>query len=123
MTDSNENALLDKILNKVKDLSTLEILTAVAPIQKNASGGYDPAIAPDTPTILTKIELVEGDIVTVFHEDSLGDNFQELRNLHKEREAQGMKIIEDRINAIKELIELIGKLREARKKKEREEDE
>ncbi len=115
----DERSLLDRILNKADDLATLEILTTVGSVEKDpTTGRYNPVVGSDTPAILTKIELIEGDIVTVFHRDSLTGDLQELREIHKEREAQGMQIINDRIAAVKELIKLVADLRGARQAKD-----
>ncbi len=111
----NERSLLQKILSKAEDLATLEILTTVAPIRKT-NGQYEADLSGNPPSILTKIELIEGDIVTAFHKDSLTADLQELRKLHKEREEQGMTIVNERIAAVKELIQLVSDMRSARKK-------
>ncbi len=115
----DERSLLDRILNKAEDLATLEILTTVGTVEKDAaSGRYNAVVGANTPAILTKIELIEGDIVTVFHRDTLTGDLEELREIHKEREAQGMQIINDRIAAVKELVKLVADLRGARQAKD-----
>lgn len=111
---SDPQSLLDRILNKIEDLATLEIVTAVGTFsQDQATGRYNADLANSPASILTKIELIEGDIVTVFHQETLKGDFEALREIHKEREAQGMQIVKDRVAAVKELVQLIVDLPKA----------
>lgn len=112
----DENTLLQRILRRAEDLATLEIVTVVGHARQDPdSGRYAPGANPEA-TMLTKIQLIEGDITSVYPRESLDGELQVLRELHQQREAQGMQIIQERLDTVKSLLKLINELRLAREK-------
>lgn len=111
--------LIVKIKNAMDNLVTLEIVTAVGDVkfQPKSDTEKDKIIATidyaaEPKAILTKIDLLQGDIRTVLHEDFVTGNYTELREFHAAREAEGHKIVEENIAALEKLFQLVKKLRQ-----------
>jgi hypothetical protein len=62
----------------------------------------------DPTVILTKIDLLQGDIKTVFNEAFVTGNYQGLREFHARREQEGYEIIQKNIAAIERLLNLVN---------------
>lgn len=106
--------LLKKIEDALKNLVTMEIITAVGGVKFKSSSNKGteenlPDIDPNSnpKVILTKIDLLQGDIKTVFNEEFVTGNYQCLREFHADREKQGHEIVTKNIEAIKALIGII----------------
>ncbi len=104
----DEEGFLDNIKNAFQDLVTLEIITAVGEVELNikdkklvATGIKD---GENCKTILTKIDLLQGDIQTVYAPEFVTGEYQSLKEFHKNREDQGYKIIQDNIETLKKLF-------------------
>jgi hypothetical protein len=113
--------ILDELITKIKkaleNLVTLEIVTIVGDVkfQPKSDTEKDKIIATidystEPKAILTKIDLLQGDIQTVFHEDFVTGNYTELREFHAAREAQGHDIVEQNLAALEKLFQLAKKL-------------
>ena len=111
--NSMGQGLIDKIVNALDKLTTLEIVTVVGRVQKD--GGKDGALgvdwSADPKVMLSKINVLMGDITTSIDPEFVTGNYQSLRDFHAKREAQGYQIIQDNIQAIKELLGLAKILR------------
>jgi hypothetical protein len=98
-----------KILDAIMNLVTLEIVTAVGHVvAKDDSGGPDIADFEKTPMILTKIDLLQGDIKTVFSEEFVTGPYKDLKAFHADREKEGHAIIDKNIAALKALVEFVS---------------
>lgn len=113
-----ENKTITKLREALENLVTLEIITAVGKVKfPPPNTGNQPhddhTILPDidyeqpSKTILSKINLLQGDIKTVFDSEFVTGEYAALREFHAEREKQGHDIIKENIKAIKELVDLI----------------
>lgn len=101
------NDLLGKIAEKLDRLVTLEIATVVGrPVPNEHGDGYRPPIEADADAMLTRIDLVQGDVTTVIPAEFLADNRKELRDFHAEREQRGHAIIQNNLDALARLLEL-----------------
>lgn len=102
-------SILEKIKESLDNLVTLKIVTAVGSVvlktDKDGSP-LDSQISADAKAMVTEIDLLQGDITTAYDEEFVTGQYKELRSFHQQREAQGMQIIKDNINALKELIGL-----------------
>ncbi len=116
VSTENKNAidvnLIDKIKNSIKNLITLEIITTVGQVELKikdkeivVTGIKD---SKNCKSIWTKINLLEGDINTVYDPEFVTGQYQSLRDFHKNREDQGHQIIKDNIAALKELYTLVS---------------
>ncbi len=113
---NNLNALVTKIKDSLNNLVTLEIITAVGQVRLKPKSGssQDPERSfPDLDydknpkVILTKIDLLQGDIKTVFHEEFVTGNYQSLKDFHADREKEGYEIVHKNLAALKELLEMV----------------
>ena len=105
-------ALIDKIINALDKLTTLEIVTVVGRVQKDENTGVlEVDWAADPKVMLSKINLLMGDITTSIDPEFVTGNYTDLREFHAKREEQGHRIIQDNIQAIKELLGLAKILR------------
>ena len=98
--------LLNDIQNALENMVTLEIVTAVGAVT-HSKNGIDYDWSKEAKVILTKFDLLQGDIKTVLHPDFVTGEYQGLRDFHSEREKQGLATVRENIKALKELAELI----------------
>ncbi len=109
--------LMKKIEEKINDLTTLEIVTAVGEVKfrtaDEGSDGIRAAINTDKPVkaILTRIDLLDGDIRTVFDEAFVTGEYKALKSFHTEREKQGHDIIEKNLKALQTLYNMAKNLK------------
>lgn len=113
---NNLNDLITKIKDSLNNLVTLEIITAVGQVrfrpkagssQDTESGFPDLDYEKNPKVILTKINLLQGDIKTVFHEEFVTGDYQSLKDFHAAREKEGYEIVHKNIEAIKELLQMV----------------
>ena len=99
--------LIKTISDKLEELTTLEIITAVVAASSGSKGLEKAEILQDSSDVMCSIiNLIEGDITTRIPESFIGDGkYQELRAFHLEREAQGHQIIQDNIKALEALLQ------------------
>jgi hypothetical protein len=98
-------AFMDTIIACVQELRTLNIVTVIG-------GSWDSAgkqinIKPEDKVIATQVDLIGGDITTVFSEDFLKAPYDGVREFHAGREKEAHQIIEANINALRNLAKLI----------------
>ena len=101
--------LISDIREALEKLKTLEIITAVGDVDlSDAPAGRLPLLRDGTAaaTIVTRIDLLQGDIQTVFSPEIVTGDYQSLRDFHAQREEQGHQIVLDNIKALKALISL-----------------
>jgi hypothetical protein len=98
--------LIDRIKDAIENLITLEIITAVGQVDFNAENGPDLDQSKDPKVILSKIDLIQGDIKTVYDPEFVTGNYKELKDFHKTREEQGHQIIKDNLDALMRLFNL-----------------
>jgi len=113
MADAKD--FIQKIIDALDKLTTLEIATAVVPANTEFKSVGDDGkvlsqkeiLAQSNNVMYSTINLIAGDITTRVPESFVGAGpFQELRAFHLEREKEGQKIIADNIAALKALIDL-----------------
>ncbi|GBC60457.1 hypothetical protein DENIS_1410 [Desulfonema ishimotonii] len=106
-----------RIRESIENLVTLEIITAVGHVQYNARGGEagdteqrlpDLDYTRDPKVILTRIDLLQGDIKTVYNEEFVTGNYQSLKEFHSAREKEGYEIVQKNIAAIERLLNLVN---------------
>lgn len=113
----NAHDLWKKLLSAADELVKLDIVTAVGPLKwqeedekTGQKGKYVPEGGTPTKVMHTRLDLLQGDIVTQMDEEFATGKFQALRDYHAEREKQGHKIIADNIQTLKSLLELLMNL-------------
>jgi hypothetical protein len=101
---------MDELLKQLRDALnkyvTLEIVTAVGEVMVDSKGDRDLDWTKNPAVALTKIDLLQGDIKTIFDASFVTGDFQALREFHASREQQGHDIIQKNIAALKSLFEL-----------------
>jgi len=106
--------LKNRIREAIENLATLEIMTAVGQVDAGGGGEGGAFRSPnldydaDPKVILTKIDLLQGDIKTVFNEEFVTGNYQALRDFHARREQEGYEIVQKNIAAIERLLNLVN---------------
>ena len=94
--------ILDKVNNKVKDLTVLEIKTLMGDMEL-VNGTIEFKPNQDIQGITSHIDLVDGDITTRITENFY-NKYPELVQWHQSREAKGNEIIENNIRTVGSLI-------------------
>ena len=94
--------ILDKVNNKVKDLTVLEIKTLMGDLEL-VNGNIEFKPNQDIQGITSHIDLVDGDITTRITEDFY-KAYPELVQWHQSREAKGNEIIENNIQTVGSII-------------------
>jgi hypothetical protein len=102
--------LTTKILEAVDDLITLRIITAVGLPKIDGEKGKPEIDFAKANVISTKINLLQGDITTLFDPVFVTGGYQCLREFHAAREKEGSEIVQKNIAAIRSLIDLIREL-------------
>lgn len=102
--------LLDQISDAISNLIHLRITTAIGPItvtfKSDGSAGTISA-SNNLKAISTNIDLLQGDITTVFDPDFVNGPYQNVRDFHAAREKEGQEIIKKNIEAATALIKLV----------------
>ncbi|MDM8552209.1 hypothetical protein QUF72_19140 [Desulfobacterales bacterium HSG2] len=126
--------LKTRIMESLENLVTLEIMTAVgyiqagpakAPASKNGKAAHrdgraayrersfpDIDYGKDPKMILTKINLLQGDIKTVYNEEFVTGEYKSLREFHAAREKEAHNIVMQNIAALERLLRLSRDLAE-----------
>ncbi len=94
--------ILDKVNNKVKDLTVLEIKTLMGDMEL-VNGEIEFKPNQDIQGITSHIDLVDGDITTRITENFY-NKYPELVQWHQSREAKGNEIVENNIRTVGSLI-------------------
>src|SRR5262245_12485654 len=103
------NKFIEKLEKCLEELVTLNVVTVVGSpkVDIKTDGGKPStqiALSGDnSKAIWTAIDLTQGDITTVVDPEFQGEAGRELREFHKNREAQGTEIIRGNISALKDL--------------------
>lgn len=116
---TNFQEIIDQIKASAEKLVTLEIMTGVGEVTiKTTGNGNVQKFDLDIPAnysakaIYSQVDLVQGDIKTLFHKDFMTQEHEELRTFHRAREAQGHDIIRQNITMLRELKNFIKELME-----------
>ncbi len=116
--DKKKDELLDKIRNALTELVQLKIVTAVGPIKATVDPQDSTRIVPEVTSIqdsslmYTRINLLDGDIVTCIPDKFVTGDYKDLREFHTAREKQGHEMIKGNFAALKELLALVRSLPE-----------
>ncbi len=109
--------LKKKIVDSIQNLVTLEIVTAVGQIQLEAKENRpedaersfpDLDYEKDPKVMLTKIDLLQGDITTVYDEEFVTGEYQQLKAYHAAREKEGYDIVQKNIETLEKLLKLVA---------------
>ena len=108
-------AVLDDFLESLKkavvNLKTLEITTAVGPINWDATKqDYVPVTDASVKVMRTKIDLFEGDMVTQMDPEFATGGLQPLRDYHMKTQADGKDILKKNVEALEALFSLVRRL-------------
>ena len=100
------DSFMDTIIKKMKDLRSLQIQTIVGDFKIDPNTNK---IIPDEKAkkIITRIDLLDGDVTTAFSEEFLKAPLNKVREFHAEREKEGHLIIDNNIKAVSSLIKLV----------------
>ncbi len=102
-----ESDLLKKIQKSLNELVSLRIITAVGPVSVSGTDGEISLSFEDAKAMYTEINLLQGDIKTMYDDEFVVGNYQSLRAFHQSREKDGQKIIQDNIQALFALLRLL----------------
>lgn len=110
--------LFQKLASAADELIKLDIVTAVGPLKyqpgqdgSQDKGRYVPDGSMPTKVIHTRIDLLQGDVVTQMDEEFATGKYQSLRDYHASREKQGNEIIQANIKTLKSLFELLTQIK------------
>ena len=87
------NEILDKLWKAIEGMTKLEITTALEGDQQRS--------------MVTVIDLVDGDIKNTIHKDFVTGDLKSLRDFHEAQVHKGQEIVKNNIAALKALLELV----------------
>lgn len=124
MADSKTSfdELYDKIENAVKNLTTLKVVTAVGDVTISQSSVTEDDTTRETRSenyqnakaILSTIDLIDGDIMTVMDEVFAKDTiYASIRDDHMERIKSAQQIVNQNVQTLLALVKAVGDILEA----------
>jgi hypothetical protein len=119
---AKDATFIDKLLAGIDNMKTLEIRTIVGDFKWDATKKKIAYSEGKVRSILTQIDLLEGDITTAMSPDFLEEPYDQLREFHADREKRGQEIIDGNIKALKELVGLVVTAVRSKKDVETEEE-
>ena len=103
--------LLEDIKKAVVNAKSLEITTAVGPINwDTAKQDYIPVTDASVKVMKTKIDLFDGDMVTQMDQEFATGGLQSLRDYHMKMQADGKDLIKKNVEALDALWSLVSKM-------------
>jgi hypothetical protein len=99
---------LEDIKNAMNNLVNLDIRTIVGEVNFDDKGKMQPVAG--SKQIVSRMNLLEGDITTAFPEEFLQAPLDSVRNFHGLRERQAMDIAHGNIKALQQFVGLIDTL-------------
>ncbi len=110
---------LSNIVQKIENITTLEIQTIVSEMEVKETGTGDkkeitvvPKAGTSAEGMISRIKLVEGDIKTYISAQFAGGEYQTLREFHMLKESQGQEIIRKNIEVIKNIATTLVKMKD-----------
>jgi hypothetical protein len=101
-----QKGFIETVLEKIDNLKTLEIRTVIGNFKWNPEKKKIEYAEGRVKTILTQIDLLEGDITTAMSEEFLEEPYAKIRDFHGDREKRGQEIIDGNLRALRQLIDL-----------------
>ncbi len=105
--DRTGQPFFDKVLEKASDLSSLSIQTIVGDFTVDKDDMKIVATPQKSDSMLTRIDLIDGDITTAMSPKFVEGDYKELREFHAKREQEGRDIIEKNISTLKSIAQTI----------------
>jgi len=96
---------LENIKDAMDNLINLDIRTIVGEVDFDSKGKMQPATR--SKQIVSRLNLLDGDITTAFPEEFLQSPLDSVRSFHALRERQAMEIVQGNIRALQHLVGLI----------------
>lgn len=103
---SKLDEILQKVENGIQDLTQLKIQTVMGKLEIDENNNIDFVSGQEIQGIVSKIDLVDGDITTQITE-KFYEKYPELVQFHQSREAKGNEIIEGNIMALGSIVSTI----------------
>jgi hypothetical protein len=102
--------LQTKLEAALRDATTLEITTIIGDITMEEVDGKFKPKAEGTKTMYTKIDLLDGDIVTMIDNAFVSGDLVKMREHHEAVEVRANKIIQDNIATLQALLKAVKDL-------------
>lgn len=106
---SKLDEILQKIENGIQDMTQLKIQTVMGRLEIDDNGQIDFIPGQEIQGIISKIDLIDGDITTQITE-KFYEKYPELVQFHQSREAKGHEIIEGNILALGTIVNTMKEL-------------
>jgi len=106
---SKIDEILQKIENGITDLTQLKIQTVMGKLEINDQNEIDFVADQEIDGIISKIDLIDGDITTQITE-KFYQKYPELVQFHQSREAKGHEIIEGNILALGTIVKTLKEI-------------
>lgn len=96
----------DRIKKAIANATTLQVVTSVGPVARDDNGDPELIIGDESKIMLTRYDLVDGDITTVMDPTFVDGPYDKLREFHQKQVDTGLQQVSDNIDALKKLYEL-----------------
>lgn len=108
-TKTKLEGLKTKIINALEELVTLKITTIVGQVTIKPDGCIDNLdFSKEHNIIMTKINLLDGDVMTVIDKAFVTGEYQTLKEFHSSREKEAQNIVKQNIEAIERLLKFVN---------------
>ncbi len=104
---SDTATFLEKVRSSLEKLVTLDIQTVVGHLTPESLQSASLTYTPESKILLTRVNLLAGDSVTVFPPEFLTDEYTALRAFHMDQVKDGHAIIQGNIAALEKLLALV----------------
>ena len=104
---ASTESFADRIKKAIANATTLQIVTAIGPVARDDNGDPALVIGDESKIMLTRYDLVDGDITTVMDPAFVdGPPYDKLREFHQKQVDTGLQRVSSNIDALKKLYEL-----------------
>lgn len=112
MADNTD--ILKRLERAAANLTTLEVITRVGPVDVTLHGGKDPDVSipsangATAPVLYTRIDILDGDIFNNLDSSFVDGPNKELKAFHAEAVKAGREMVDQRLDFIARLAQELG---------------
>ena len=103
--DSAET-LAERVKQAIANATTLQVVTSIGPVARDKDGNLDLVIGDDAKVMMTRYDLIDGDITTVMDPAYVDGPYQQVRDFHQKQVDTGLARVGQNIDTLKKIYDL-----------------